>query len=213
MIDKQIIYYYQRGVASYLIAKKFGVSNSYVRSLLERRGIKLRGHDVTNQMSANRRTPEENRKITQAASESNKGSVHTELHRVKLALSRERNPAIDPVYEKPLLQYFKKRGVDIIPQKAFNKYNVDLYIPSKDVVVEIFGGGFHNKPDAVELFHNKQRYLSKKKVPLVIIWTDKLTFSPEKVFDAVMKYDHDLTVMNGDGTPTTRGLGSIILND
>lgn len=210
-MDKQIIYYYQRGVASYLIAKKFGVSNTYVRKLLLVNGVKLRGHDITNKVSAQKRTPEENRRITEKASEANRGSVHTNLHRVKLALARERTPAIDPVYEKPLIDYFKKQGVEVIPQKAFSKFNVDLYIPSKDVVVEIFGGGFHNKKDAVELFHNKQKYLSSKNVPLVVVWTDKLTFSPENLFKTIMSNNHTLTVLNGDGTPTNRGLGTIIL--
>lgn len=211
-MDKQITYYYQRGVASYLIAAKFGVSNMYVRRLLEKKGIKLRGHDITNKMSAAKRTPEENRKITEAAAEANKGSIHTQRHRVKLALSRQRNPAIDPVYEKPLLQYFRERGIAVIPQKAFSKYNVDLYIPHNNVVVEIFGGGFHNKKDAVDLFHNKQKYLSSRQVPIVIVWSDKLTYDPKKIFEVVMSAK-GLTVINGDGNPTTRGLGDIILND
>lgn len=210
-MDKQIIYYYQRGVASYLIAKKFGVSNAYVRKLLKKSGVKIRSHDVTNKISAAKRTPEENRKITEKASEANVGSVHTERHRMKLALSRQRNPAIDPVYEKPLVEYFKKRDIEVIPQKAFNKYNVDLYIPAKDVVVEIFGGGFHNKKDAVELFHNKQRYLSKKEVSLIVIWTDQLTFDVTKLFYVIMGNHAKLRVLNGDGSETTRGLGSIIL--
>lgn len=211
-MDKQIIYYYQRGVASYLIAKKFKVSNSYVRRLLEKNNIKLRGHNITNKISAAKRTPEENRAITAKATQSNIGSVHTERHRMKLALSRERNPAIDPVYEKPLIQYFKSHGIEVIPQKAFNKYNVDLYIPSRDVVIEIFGGGFHNKKDAVELFHNKQRYLSSKKVKLVIIWADQLNFSPEKIFNFIVVSSATFAVINGDASSTTRGLGTIILN-
>lgn len=211
-MDQQIIYFYQRGVASYLIAKKYGVSNSYVRNLLKKNSIKLRGHDITNKVSAKKRTPEENKAITAKATEANIGSVHTERHRIKLALSRQRNPAIDPVYEKPLIDYFKSRGVEVTPQKAFNKFNVDLYIPSKDVVVEIFGGGFHNKKDAVELFHNKQRYLSSKKVRLIVVWTDQLTFDVTKLFYTIMSTDGQLRVINGDGSDTTRGLGTIILN-
>lgn len=210
-MDKQIIYYYQRGVASYLVAKKFGVSNSYVRKLLEKNSIKLRGHNITNKMSASKRTPEQNRAITAKATEANTGSVHTERHRMKLALSRQRNPTIDPTYEKPLIDYFAKRGVDVIAQKAFRKYNVDLYIPSKNVVVEIFGGGFHNKKDAVELFHNKQKYLSSNKVPLIIIWSDQASFDVVKLFYVIMSNTSQLRVLSGDGTDTTKGLGTIIL--
>lgn len=212
-MDKQIIHYYQRGVASYLIAKKFGVSNTYIRSLLQKNGIKLRGHEITNKVSAMRRTPEENKRITRAAVESNRGSVHTQSHRVRLALSRERSAQIDPVYEKPLIDYFKQRGVVVVPQKAFNKFNVDLYIPKKNVVVEVFGGGFHNKKQAVDLFNNKINYLSRKNVPVVIVWTDKLTFSPQKVFDVVMSATERLTIINGDGTPTTRGLSDIVFDN
>lgn len=209
-MDRQIIYYYQRGVASYLIAKKFGVSNTYVRKLLEKNGVKLRGHNVTNKMSAERRTPEENKAITQKASEANVGKVHVASHRVKLALSREKNPKIDPVYEQPLVDLCKKSGVDVIPQKAFDKFNVDLYLPQKNVVIEIFGGGFHNKKQAVELFNNKISLLSRKKIPVLIVWADKLTFEPKTVLDIALK-TKKLSIITGDGKPTSRGSEDIKL--
>ena len=212
-MDKQIIYYYRRGVASYLIAKKFNVSNSYVRRLLEKSGIILRGHNMTNKMSADRRTPEENKAITRKASESNLGSVHTATHRSRLALSRQNNPVIDPVYEQPLVDLCNKLGIKNVPQKAFSKYNVDLYLVKENVVIEIFGGGFHNKKDAVDLFNNKISYLSKMGIPVLIVWSDKLTYKPEPVLIIAQKCNEKLTIITGDGTPTTRGLNDIILND
>lgn len=212
-MDKQIIYYYQRGIASYLIAMKFEVSNSYVRSLLKKHGIELRGHQITNKVSAAKRTPQENIEITRKASEANKDSVHTERHRIKLALSRERTPAIDPTYEKPLIDKCISMGVRVVPQKAFNKFNVDLYLPRYNVVIEIFGGGFHNKKDAVEQFRNKMRYLSSKNVPVLVVWADKLTFNPENVLAIAQTLNKNLTLINGDGSPTIRGLGDIILDN
>ncbi len=209
-MDKQIIYYYGRGVASYLIAKKFGVSNNYVRTLLEKSGIKLRGHDVTNKVSAQRRTPEENRAITSNAARRNLGSTHNLLHRSRLAITREKNPTIDPVYEQPLVDLCKKRGIQVIPQKAFSKFNVDLYLPKENVVIEIFGGNFHNKPDAVKLFSNKFKYLSSKNIPLLIVWADQLTFSPENVLMVALKLKKPLEIISDDGTPTSRGLRDII---
>lgn len=212
-MDNQIIYYYRRGIASYRIAKKLGVSNTYVRNLLTKRGIPLRGHPVTNKMSAARRTPEENREITRKAAEANLGSVHTATHRAKLALSRQMNPVIDPVYEKPLVDLCRKQGVKVIPQKAFDRFNVDLYLVEENVVIEIFGGGFHNKKDAVELFNNKINHLSRSGIPVVVVWADKLTYSPESVLMIARSSKKNLLVINGDGTPTTRGLGDIILYD
>lgn len=211
-MDKQIIYYYQRGVASYLIAKKFGVSNSHVRKLLERNGVRLRGHNVTNKLSAARRTPEENRRITKAAATANRGSKHTPMHRSKLALSRQKNPTIDPVYEQPLVDLCKKLGIRVVPQKAFYKFNVDLYLPEENVVIEIFGGGFHNKKEAVDLFKNKIKHLSTRQVPVVVVWADKLTYSPEKVLEVSRSVSAPLTIINGDGSATTRGLRDIALN-
>lgn len=210
-MEKQIIYYYKRGVASYLIAKKFGVSNNYVRNILKSNGIEPRGHRVTNKMSARRRTPEENKKITQAASESNVGSVHSASHRARLAKSREKNPSVDPTYEKPLLDTLKKMGIAAIPQKAFGKYNVDIYLPHHNVVIEIFGGGFHNKKDAVRMFNNKLKHLSNKQVPVVVVWADKLTFSPSAVVKVSVVATDKLTIISGDGQPTTRGMGNIVL--
>jgi len=211
-MDKQIIYYYRRGVASYLIAKKFGVSNSYVRGLLKKSGIGLRGHNMTNKMSADRRTPEENKAITQKASEANLGSVHTATHRSRLALSRQNKPVIDPVYEQPLVDLCNKLGVKNTPQKAFSKYNVDLYLVKENVVIEIFGGGFHNKKDAVDLFNNKINYLSRQGIPVLIVWSDKLTYKPKSVLTIAQSLDNNLTIINGDGSATTRGLSDIILN-
>lgn len=208
-MDKQIIYYYQRGVASYLIAQKFGISNSYIRKMLDKNGVKIRGHDVTNKISASKRTSEDNKQITAAASRSNLGSTHTLMHRSKLAISRQNNPQIDPVYEKPLVELCRKLGIQVIPQKAFYKYNVDLYFVKENVVVEIFGGGFHNKQDAINLFNNKIKYLSIKQVPVVIVWADKLTYSPKDVIRIVNSIKNKLTIINGDGTTTTRGLDDI----
>lgn len=212
-MDQQIIHYYQRGVASYLIAQKFGVSNTYVRSLLKKKGITLRGHEITNKVSAARRTPEENIAITKKAAEANLGSAHTATHRAKLALSRQLKPSIDPVYEQPLVDLCEKRGVHIVPQKAFSRFNVDLYLVRENVVIEIFGGGFHNKKDAVELFNNKIAYLSKNNVPVLIVWADKLTYNPESVLNIARTSKKKLQVINGDGTPTLRGLSDIILHD
>lgn len=212
-MDRQIIYYYQRGVASYLIAKKFGVSNTYVRNLLKKNGVKLRGHDTTNKMSARRRTPEQNKALTKKAAEANRGSVHKASHRAKLALSRQKNPVIDEVYERPLVDLCRKLGVKVVPQKAFYKYNVDLYLPTENVVIEIFGGGFHNKKDAINLFNNKINYLASKDIPVLIVWADKLTYDPETVLVIAQKCKERLTIINGDGTPTTRGLSDIVLNN
>lgn len=210
-MDKQIIYYYQRGVASYLVAKKFNVSNSYVRTLLVKNGIKLRGRDVVNKISADKRTPAENRAITRAASRANAGSEHTLLHRSRLAISRQERPTVDPVYEKPLVELCKKLGIRVIPQKAFSKYNVDLYFVKENVVVEIFGGGFHNKKEAVNMFNNKMRYLSRKNIPVVIVWADKLTFNPKNVIEFALKSKSPLTIISGDGRSSSRGLNDIII--
>lgn len=210
-IDRQIIHYYRRNVASYLIAKKFGVSNTYVRTLLKKNGIKIRPHTVTNKMSAAKRSPEENQAITKAAAEANIGSIHSLSHRIKLAKTREKNPTIDSVYEKPLVELCQKSGIRVIPQKAFSKFNVDLYLPEKNVVIEIFGGGFHNKKSAVELFNNKIRYLSKNGVPVLIVWADKINYSPSKVLEIAVNCREPLKIINGDGSDTTRGRGDIIL--
>jgi len=212
-MDRQIIYYYQRGVASYLIAKKFGVSNSYIRKMLDKNGIKIRGHSITNKISASKRTPEDNKHITAAASKSNLGSTHTLMHRSRLAISRQNNPQIDPVYEKPLVDLCNKLGIQVMPQKAFYKYNVDLYFVKENVVVEIFGGGFHNKQEAIDLFNNKIKYLSKKQVPVVIVWADRLTYSPKDVIRVIKNLNNNLTIINGDGTATTRGVGDILIDN
>lgn len=211
-MDKQIIYYYKRGAASYLIAKKFGISNTYVRALLKKNGISLRGHNITNKMSAARRTAEENLQITSAASESNRGSAHTDRHRTKLAISREKNPKIDPVYEKPLVEYLNKRKIEVIPQKAFYKYNVDLYLTQYNVVIEIFGGSFHNKKDAVVQFQNKMNYLSRNNIKVLVVWSDKNNYLVDKITEVAINVKDKLTIINGDGSYTVKGLTDIVVN-
>lgn len=211
-MNREIIYYYKRGAPSYLIAKKFGVSNNYVRTLLEKAGIALRGHDITNKVSAAKRTPEENLEITRKASEANKDSVHTQTHRVRLALAREKNPTIDPVYEQPLVDLCRTMSIRVIPQKAFNKFNVDLYLPSEDVIIELFGGNFHNKKDAITQFNNKIKHLSKKQVQVLVVWADKGTFSPPDVLMVAQTFKEKLKIINGDGSETTKGL-EFILHD
>ena len=131
-------------------------------------------------------------------------------HRSRLAITREQNPTIDPTYEKPLVDLCKRTGVAVVPQKAFSKFNVDLYLPKENVVIEIFGGGIHNKPDAVELFNNKLAYLSKMGIPIVIVWSDKLTYNPKNVLAIARAAKAKVTIINGDGTPTTRGLRDLV---
>jgi very-short-patch-repair endonuclease len=210
-MDKQIIYYYQHGVASYLIAKKLGISNTKVRYILRKHGVNIRSHNITNKVSAARRTPEENKAITRKAAAANRGSVHSNLHGVRLAVSRQKNPKIDSVYEAPLLRVCQKQGILAIPQKSFYKYNVDLYIPEKNVVIEIFGGNFHNKPQAITLFQNKIKYLSSKKVPVLVVWADKLTYRPPVVLEAAMNLSEPIKIIDGGGTRTTRGSEFILL--
>lgn len=210
-MDKEIVYYYKRGIASYLIAKKLGVSNTYVRTILKKNGVKLRGHNKTNKMSAARRTDAENKAITKAASKANRGSTHTLRHRSRLAMSRQLKPTIDPKYEKPLIDYGKSKGIKIIPQKAFQKFNVDLYLVKENVVIEIFGGGFHNKQEAVDMFNNKLKYLSKNKIPVVIVWAEELTYNPKDVLRVCIKAK-GLTIITGDGKPSRRGLSDISIS-
>lgn len=188
------------------------MSNAYVRKLLKDNDIKLRGHNITNKMSADKRTSEENLAITKKASEANLGSVHLASHRVRLALSREKKPTIDPVYEQPLVDLCKKSGVAVIPQKAFDKFNVDLYLPKENVVIEIFGGGFHNKKQAVKLFNNKIAFLSRKKVPVLIVWADK-SFDARAVLKTAQSLTDGLSIVNSKGERTSRGLVDIRVND
>lgn len=210
--ERAIVHYYRRGVASYLIAKRYGVSNNYVRGVLTRAGIPIRGHSITNKVSAAKRTPEENKAITRAAANANAGGLHTISHRVNLAKSREKNPTIDEKYELPLLNRLKALKIPCIPQKAFYKHNVDLYLPSKNLVIEIFGGNFHNKKDAVGLFQSKMNYLAKRNVPVLIVWADQLTFSPEAIIKTALSIEKEpLTIINGDGSASSKGRGDINL--
>jgi len=87
-----------------------------------------------------------------------------------------------------------------------------LYLVKENVVIEIFGGGFHNKKDAVDLFNNKINYLSRQGIPVLIVWSDKLTYKPKSVLTIAQSLDNNLTIINGDGSATTRGLSDIILN-
>jgi very-short-patch-repair endonuclease len=105
----------------------------------------------------------------------------------------------------------KKSGVEVVPQKAFDRFNVDLYLPKYNVVIEIFGGGFHNKKDAVDLFNNKIKHLSNKKVPVLIVWADKLTYDPKTVLKIAKGSKEPIAIINGDGTSTTRGINDIII--
>lgn len=205
-MDTEVIYYYQRGIASYLIAKKYGVSNTKIRSILTKHGISLRDHEITNKVSAKKRSPAENRAITEKAAEKNKGSIHSSVHRTRLAVSRQNNPKIDAVYELPLIQECEKQSVVAIPQKSFYKYNVDLYLPKENVVIEIFGGNFHNKPQAAKLFKNKMAYLSSKNIPVVVVWADKISYDPSKVLTVALAAKQ-LTIIDGSGKLSSRGVG------
>ena len=57
------------------------------------------------------------------------------------------------------------------------------------------------------------KHLSRKQVPVVIVWADKLTYSPMSVLEVALNVKDKLTVINGDGKPTTRGLNDILIDN
>lgn len=143
--DRQIaamIELFQAGRGIGGIAKEFNVAANVVHRIFKERNIKPRNRSEQQYARMSNTTPEEKRRLVQAANAAMRGTVKTkqEIYKSNLGKFRGQSGNISEM-EKVLNQMLRDRGQVTLTQLPIDKYNADIVVG--DIAVEVFGGCWH----------------------------------------------------------------------
>lgn len=171
----QIVRRYLSGENREPIARSLGYTRRLIERVLEEHGVRLRSATETNRLSMSKRTPEENRRNTEAAHEAVRGSRRSLQDLRKRALMVERHSGAEEPrsqLERKFFQLARESGLRLIPQKSIKIYNVDFLIEGTPIAVEILSAGgyrIHN-PEFAKGFNQRTEDLLDLGYCLIMIW-------------------------------------------
>lgn len=150
------------------ISIQFNVSRNVIRKFLTGKGIQPRTFSQSNSLRYIDMSQAEKNAVIKNAQEATRGVLQTIEHLFNRAKGNEKTlPNVSPS-EEILSELLAERGIITIPQKAINKYNVDL--AAFPVAIEVFGGAWHaTKPNHIE----RMRQIFSEGWDVVIVWSLK----------------------------------------
>ncbi|WP_156666212.1 hypothetical protein [Rhodococcus sp. HS-D2] len=209
----QIIRSYVAGKSENALAKTHDVGRSTIRRVLTANHIKIRDNAEANKLMMLTRTPEENRRNSEAAHEAARNHVHTYEEKRQRAITRERKQLHISETEKRLACMLRRRGYIVTHQKAVGVYNCDLAV--ENVAIEIYGGGWHAQGNHKKRSDRRFSHILSTGWNVVIVWVDirhyPLTASAADYIAAFIEHCHDVRmsgeyrVIRGSGTEFARG--------
>lgn len=180
-VAQEVIRLYTSGINRLPIAKRFGFGRRLVDRILAEHDVPLRSAAETNRLIVSRRSPEENRRNTEAAHAAVRGVRRTVEELRQRALRNEiRARSQEPLsqLEGQFLKLARKLSLDVIPQKAVETYNLDFLVKGTPIAVEILSAGGYRiqAPEFAREFNERAKDLLNRGYCLVMIWaTDCLT--------------------------------------
>jgi hypothetical protein len=133
---EKVVALYESGVGALGIARRYGVDANTIRKFLKANGVPLRKHrDAINASPLFR----------EAAT---------------IAAVKRTEPGVLPVGrgEKELIAMLTERGLELIPQAAIHRYNIDIF--AEPVAIEVLGG--FNLPWSIPTFSRKVEQLTDR---------------------------------------------------
>ena len=138
---KQIISRYLGGESIKSLSIEYGIARGTMTRWLIQNDIALRGRTQANELSSQKRTPEQNKLWSQAAHDAVRGSKKSNRDLELRAKTIEQFGKFGSPYEKTVHNWLVKRGYKFTVSKAFGVYNCDL--ATDTIAVEIWGGNWH----------------------------------------------------------------------
>jgi very-short-patch-repair endonuclease len=158
------------------IANQFGVSRGLINKRLKSIGIVPRTRSDAMFVRMSQTSKKERIRLTKAAHDSIRGQKQNFEHRCKLAITLENKGIVKSLNERKLIKMLKDKGFDdIVPQKAFGPYNIDVALSKSRISVEIFGGGWHAHGLHAKRFAKRIKYILDCGWTPIIIWIDERT--------------------------------------
>jgi G:T-mismatch repair DNA endonuclease (very short patch repair protein) len=210
----EVIRKYKQGTSLNKIAKQHNTDRGVIKRLLENVGVPIRTIKESSILHTSQLTADEKYRKTVAAHEVNKGKKHSETHRNKIALSREMSWERSTSFlEIAIGDCLRNMGIEFVYQKAVGRYNIDIFIPSSNIGIEVFGGNWHATGRHLSRFEERSNYLFSKDISQVIVWVtlSHSEFLPEKIARYIKELSTSLKtdkatprhyVIRGDGNTT-----------
>lgn len=198
----EIITAYLSGESENALAKRFKTSRVVIRRILNLNSIQIRDNATANRVMMAKRTTAENLRNTQAAHMATRGKPQPESLIYRIAIGKERTLPNVSHAERIVADGLQEAGINIIPQKAVGKYNIDIAIPEFSIAVEIFGGKWHLYGNHARRFRERFDYIINAGWLPIIIW-DNSTFGPDRMAGAI-KYIVTLVKRMGSGETIIR---------
>ena len=123
------------------MATSLGVSRTVVVSCLRDMGLRPRTGREANLIRMAALTPGERRALARAANEKVRNTGRQEEVRHRAAVTRQRNRSHVGRFEPEVAEHLEAHGLELVPQYAWRRYNLDFFIPARRVAVEIHCSG------------------------------------------------------------------------
>lgn len=168
---------YTSGQSENSIARSLGVGRGPIRARLIHCGVAIRGQKEANRLMMSKRSPLENRWNSSAAHEAVRGRCMSFKEKRQRAVTRQTQGLLGAnvsEQERKLFRIATEMGLQVIPQYAIGKYNVDFLIKGTTIAVEVLGGGIrYSSPVFREGFRKRFEDITDRGYSLILVWVGK----------------------------------------
>ena len=152
----ELIQRYQSGESILKLSGDLGISRGAITNALKRQGIHLRTQSESEKLKWSKMTPEQRVNQISAYHDAIRGGKRGSTDLNARAISRQRTCSQQSATERIIVKGLKLAGIELTPQLAVGKYNLDIAIQEPPVAVEIIG---HNgrKWTSIDSRYHRQR--------------------------------------------------------
>lgn len=170
---------YVAGESVLSLARRFGISRPAIVRNLRKAGVPIRGGSEAGLIRASRLTPIERQLQACAAHAAKRGKPESEEQRERVALAREKARTSMSDIELQITAHLWADDIDVVPQKAEGRYNIDLAIG--DLAVEVLGGAWHTSKRHAD----RTAFLLSRGWRVLFLWLDKRHAPTLSAVDAI----------------------------
>lgn len=185
----ELIRLYNDGESELALSKFYYCSRRAIRNRLLSSGTTVRSRSEANVESAKRIPVDLRRLRVEAANNAARGKIQSDEHRMKIAMHYESYPECrQSKYEREFQSFLIRNNIEFVPQKAFNRYNVDFAFEKERIAVELFGGIWHGSDRHVDKFNRKSKLLFSMGWSIVVVWC-RGGLAPDKITNYIDTID------------------------
>ena len=131
---------YHAEISVLAMSKTLGINRRVVSSCLGDLGLKPRTGSEANRIRLGRMTELERRQLASAANNKARNSGRQREAVIEMAKRRQESPQSIHIgkFEPEIILHLENNGIKVIPQFAFDIYNLDIFIPDRKTAVEVY---------------------------------------------------------------------------